>query len=110
MHPQDAVHLAGVDRDAAERRVDLALQRGAGAVGNDRNAVKGAEAHDVLHLGGGLGNTTASGGSGFSQVKVWACWSRTACEVTQREPNRSASPATTALTASGEGRALLSNM
>ena len=31
MDRDDAVHPAGVDRDAAERRVDMALERGAGA-------------------------------------------------------------------------------
>src|ERR1700723_2364887 len=49
-------------------------------------------------------NTTASGGCDFSQVVVWACWSRTACEVTRRLPNRAASFSTAAATAFGSGR------
>src|SRR5215472_9587067 len=48
--------------------------------------------------------TTASGGSGFSQVVVWACWSRTACEVINRLPNRAASFSSALASACGSGR------
>src|SRR6185369_12853741 len=48
--------------------------------------------------------TTASGGCGASQVVVWACWSRTACEVISRLPNRAASASMVAANASGSGR------
>ena len=51
---QDRVHPAEVERNAAVRRVHLALQRGAGAERDDGHAILGAKPHDVLHLAGGL--------------------------------------------------------
>src|SRR6266700_4448945 len=48
--------------------------------------------------------TTASGGCGGSQVVVWACWSRTACEVISRLPNRAASACSVLASACGSGR------
>jgi hypothetical protein len=50
----DTIHRARVDRDAAERRVDVALEGGADAVGHDRHVALGAGAHDGLHLRGGV--------------------------------------------------------
>src|SRR5579864_8413215 len=52
-------------------------------------------------------NTTASGGWDSSQVVVWACCSRTACEVTRWLPNRAASASTAAASAFGDGRCKL---
>jgi hypothetical protein len=43
---QDAVHLAHVDADAALQRLDVALERRAGAEGHDRRTVAGADADD----------------------------------------------------------------
>ena len=54
MHLEHAVHVAEVDRHAAERRVDVAFERRAGAERNDRHAVRRADAHDRLHVLGGL--------------------------------------------------------
>ena len=51
-HP---VHARHVERDAAARRVDMAFERGAGAEGDDRHAMLGADPHDLLHLLGRLG-------------------------------------------------------
>src|SRR3954452_14535424 len=48
--------------------------------------------------------TTASGGWVGSQVVVWACCSRTACEVISRLPNRAASAAMAPASACGSGR------
>src|SRR6202021_2783941 len=48
--------------------------------------------------------TTASGGCGASQVVVCACWSRTACEVISRLPNRAASASMVLASACGSGR------
>ena len=50
MHGQHAGHVAEVDRDAAERRVDVAFQRRAGAERDHRHALRAANAHDVLHV------------------------------------------------------------
>ena len=47
---EDPVHLAHVDRHAAERRVDVPLKRGADPIGNDRHAVVPADADDLNHL------------------------------------------------------------
>ena len=41
-HAHDLVHLAQVDRDAAADRVDVPFERGAGAEGHDRHAMRGA--------------------------------------------------------------------
>ena len=48
--------------------------------------------------------TTASGGCVGSHVVVWACCSRTACEVISRLPNRAASASTALASACGSGR------
>ena len=44
-----------VERDAAVRRVDMALERRADAERNDRRVVTGAELHEVDHVVAGLG-------------------------------------------------------
>jgi len=54
VHDQHLVHVAEIDRHAAGRRIDMAFQRGAGAEGDDRRAVGGADAHDALHVLGRL--------------------------------------------------------
>src|ERR1700675_224835 len=54
--------------------------------------------------------TTASGGCGGNQVVVWACWSRTACEVISRLPNRAASASSVLANACGSGRCGLLGM
>ena len=51
----------GVERDAAARRVDMAFERGADAEGDDRHAMLGADAHDLLHLLGRFGPDDAVG-------------------------------------------------
>ena len=56
---EHAVHARRVERDAAARRVDMAFERGADAEGDDRHAVLGADAHDLLHLLGGFGQDDA---------------------------------------------------
>src|SRR6267378_3975144 len=48
--------------------------------------------------------TTASGGCDASHVVVCACWSRTACEVISRLPNRAASASMALTSACGSGR------
>ncbi len=55
VHGEDAVHPRGVDGDAAQGRVDVALERGTGAEGDDRDAVVGADADDVGDLLGAVG-------------------------------------------------------
>ncbi len=52
MHGEQPVHVARVDADAAGGRVHLALQRGAGAVGDHRHLSRGADAHHVLDIRG----------------------------------------------------------
>ena len=47
VHGQHLVHVAEIDRYAAERRVDVALERGADAERDDRHAVGRADAHDL---------------------------------------------------------------
>ncbi len=54
MHRQHPVHVADVDRDAAVRRVDLTLERRAGAERDHRHAMAGADPHDLLHVGDAL--------------------------------------------------------
>ena len=54
VHREHAVHVAEIEADAAARRIDLAFQRGAGAEGDHRHAVPGAQPHDLLHLFGRL--------------------------------------------------------
>ena len=51
---QHLVHVAQIDADAAGRRVDLSLQRGAGAERDHGNAVFGANPHHILDVGGFL--------------------------------------------------------
>src|SRR6266478_8082756 len=51
--------------------------------------------------------TTASGGCDASHVVVCACWSRTACEVISRLPNRAASASMVLASACGSGRVKL---
>ena len=55
VHRQHLVHAADVERDAAVERADMALERGAGAEGDDRRLVAGAELDDLLHLLGRFG-------------------------------------------------------
>ena len=54
MHSQHLVHVPKVDRHAAQRCVDMTLKRSAGAERNDRDAVAGANAYDLLHVCRGL--------------------------------------------------------
>ena len=54
MDREHAIHVAEIEADAAVWRVDLAFKRRAGAEGDHRHALGGAQAHDVLHLFGGL--------------------------------------------------------
>ena len=83
VHGQHLVHVAEVDRHAAERRVDVAFQRGAGAEGDDRHACARRRCARCCCTSSVVcGNTTASGGWFGTQVSVLPCCSRTACEVT----------------------------
>ena len=50
IHREHLVHVAKVDGHAAKRRVHVPLQRGAGSESDHRNAVRRADAHDVLHV------------------------------------------------------------
>jgi hypothetical protein len=50
MHGKNLVHIAEIDRHAAGRRIDVPFERGADAIGNDRDAVFGADPHDLLHF------------------------------------------------------------
>ena len=61
MHGEDAVHAGKIERDAAERRVDVTFERGAGAEGDHRHARLGAELHDLRDLGFGLGEEDGVG-------------------------------------------------
>ena len=61
VHGEDAVHARQIERDAAERRVDVAFERGAGAERDHRHAGLGAELHDVGDLGFGLGEQDGVG-------------------------------------------------
>ena len=54
MNFENPVHVAQVDADAAGRRVDLALERRAGAEGDHGNAELSADPHHVLDVGGFL--------------------------------------------------------
>ena len=54
VHRQHLVHVAEIDRYAAERRVDVALERGADAERYDRHTVRRADADDGLHVVGVL--------------------------------------------------------
>ena len=55
MDGKDLVHPRQIDGNAAERRVELPLERGAGAEGDDRRPVRGADADDLGDLFRGLG-------------------------------------------------------
>ncbi len=44
---QDLVHLGDVDGDAAGERSDMPFERRAGAEGDDRDLVPGADLHDL---------------------------------------------------------------
>src|SRR3546814_1021704 len=50
VHLENAVHAGDVDADSALRRLHLALQRRAGAEGDDRALVLGTELDDGCHL------------------------------------------------------------
>ena len=52
MDREHPVHVAQIDADAAGGRIDLPLQRGAGAERDHGNAVFGADPHHVLDIGG----------------------------------------------------------
>jgi hypothetical protein len=52
---QHFVHVAEIDRDAAEGRVHMTFERGAGAERNHRHAAGGAEPHHLGNFGLGLG-------------------------------------------------------
>src|SRR5262249_25895074 len=54
MHGKNSVHVPEIDRDPAERRVDLPLQRRAGPEWDHRHALARADADDLLHVGHGL--------------------------------------------------------
>ncbi len=54
VHGEDSVHVAQVDRNPAERRIDVSLERRAGSERNDRDRVLGADTNDALHVFGGL--------------------------------------------------------
>jgi hypothetical protein len=50
MHGDDALHHRGVDRHAAQRRVGMALERGASPERDDRQAMAGADPHRPHHI------------------------------------------------------------
>ena len=50
MDRDDALHQARVDGDAAEGRVDVALERGAGAERDDGHVVPAHRRDDLGHL------------------------------------------------------------
>ena len=54
MDGKHLVHVAEIDGDAAERGIDVAFERGPDAERNDRHAMRGADAHDLLHVFGRL--------------------------------------------------------
>ena len=55
------VHAAHIDADAAMRRVDMALERGAGAEGDQRHAMLAGDRNDRLDLGRTLRKDDAVG-------------------------------------------------
>ncbi len=55
VYGEDAVHARQIERHAAQRRIDVAFERGAGAEGDDRHARLGAKLHRFDHLLRGLG-------------------------------------------------------
>src|SRR5262249_17143997 len=50
MNGQHPVHIAKIDGNAPERRIDLAFKRRSDAKWNDRQSVGGASAYDCLHI------------------------------------------------------------
>jgi hypothetical protein len=54
MNFENSIHVAQVDADAAGGRVDLPLQRGAGAERDHGNAEMSADPHHILDVGGFL--------------------------------------------------------
>ena len=101
-HP---VHVPEVDRDAAEGRVDAALEGGPGAEGNDRHATAGADAHDLLHVLGRLRKDDGVGRLGRRSRSSCCRAARAPTrEVTSRLPNAAASSASAAAIAAGSGR------
>ena len=61
VHGEDAVHTGKIERDAAERCVDVTFKRGSGAEGNHRHAGLGAELHDLRDLSLALGEEDGVG-------------------------------------------------
>ncbi len=55
VHGEHAVHAGEIERETAERRVDVTFERGAGAERDDRHARFGAELDDIDDLVGRLG-------------------------------------------------------
>ena len=89
---EHAVHAREIDANAAVQRIDVAFQRRAGAEADDRRVVPRRRSSPLRSTSSRLSaNSTASGGALASQVKVWPCCSRTACEVTMRLPKCAAS-------------------
>ena len=84
-HP---VHAREVDREAAERGVDVALERGAGAERDDGDAVRARDATISRTSSAVSTQITASGGWLGIQVMVLACWRRIASPVCSRSPKR----------------------
>ena len=94
MDGEHAVHARKSMRDAAARRVDMAFERGAGAERDDRHAMRRAQPHDLLHLLGACREDDGVRRLGI-QVKVLACWVRTACDVETRFGQRAWRASTT---------------
>ena len=59
MDGDDAVHAGKIERDAAAWRQHVALDRAADAVGDDRHAMLGAQAHDQRDFFGAFGHDHA---------------------------------------------------
>ncbi len=64
----DGGHGREVEGDAAAHRVHVALERGAGAEGRERHAVRVAEARDLRHLLGGFREGDGVGERGGGRV------------------------------------------
>ena len=50
MNRQHPIHVAEIDGNASERRIDLAFERRPGAERDDWQPMGSADAHDRLHL------------------------------------------------------------
>ncbi len=50
MHLQHTVHILHVEADATKRRVNVALERGAGAERDHRHMMSRADAYRLLHV------------------------------------------------------------